>query len=62
MMKMVMDREDYPDCVFCGERTKWSTFDNEQELLTFHCYECGQSVEVGVEIKDERLLRNSGSR
>ncbi len=59
---MMLDREDYPDCVFCGQRTKWASFDNMKGLLLFHCYECGQSVEVDMEITDERLLRDSGSR
>ena len=57
----MMDREDYPDCVFCGQRTKWAVFDNASGLLVFHCYECGQSVEVDIGIKDEGLLRDSGS-
>jgi len=56
-----MDREDYPDCVFCTQRTRWADFDNLTGLLVFHC-ECGESVEVDVGIKDERLLRDSGSR
>ena len=62
VIKKMLDREDYPDCVFCGERTKWADFDNIAGLLVFHCYSCGESVEVDIGIKDERLLRYSGSR
>jgi transcription elongation factor Elf1 len=56
----MMDRSDYPDCIFCGHRTSWAQFDYTMRLLVFHCSNCGQSVEV--EIKNEGLLRDSGSR
>lgn len=54
-----MGKEDYPDCIFCGQRTKWANFDNISELLTFYCSDCGQSVEVDIGIENERLLSNS---
>ena len=54
-------REDYPDCVFCGKKTKWLSADDAEELFVFSCG-CGQSVEVRrVESKDEELLRDPRS-
>jgi transcription elongation factor Elf1 len=56
----VSDREDYPDCVFCGERIRWATVSNDIGTLLFHCHSCGQGVEV--DITDEGLLRDSRGR
>jgi len=57
----MLDRGDYPDCVFCTQRTRWADFDNSTGLLVFHC-ECGESVEVDIGIKNEGLLPDSRDR
>ncbi len=58
----VNDREDYPDCVFCGKKTTWSGFCDTGKLLVFYCGECCQSVEVDIGTDNEELLRDPGSR
>ena len=46
-----MGVEDYPDCIYCGEKTTEVGFDKEQNAIIYYCG-CGEFTLVKVEDTD----------
>ena len=55
-LTLMRDREDYPFCVFCTEKTGGASFSHSEGIISYHCFTCGESVEVDIGTRNERLL------